>query len=54
MLETKAGQGLLQRVARSLMAGGTEAATEYAENPAQAVIEGVVRGEEPEAILGKR
>ncbi|MDR1947624.1 MAG: hypothetical protein LBQ51_10745 [Desulfovibrio sp.] len=53
ILEGKAGQGLIRNIINSLMGGAFEGATEYAENPAQAIIEGIARGEAPEQILSR-
>ncbi|MDR2160818.1 MAG: hypothetical protein LBO77_01580 [Desulfovibrio sp.] len=51
MFGGEAGQGLLSALRRRFMAGATEAATEYAEEPAQAVFEGLAMGKAPEEIL---
>lgn len=53
ILEGAGGKTVLQGLRNALVAGSVEAATEYAENPAQAVIEGVVKQENPEQILAR-
>ncbi len=51
ILEGPGGKGLTRAIARRFLAGGAEAATEYAEEPAQAILAGLSRGDASDKIL---
>lgn len=51
MLDVVARGGVLRGIRNALVAGTVEGGTEYLENPAQAVIEGLAKQEAPEQIV---
>ena len=51
MLEGPGGKGLAQAIGKRLTAGVAESVTEYAEEPAQAIITGLSRGDGPATVL---